>query len=126
MIAGLEHNSIILTPNLLMENVGLLQSPNVYKSCPKMNSLEKWIILTPLQKLHYNVGDLGKIIVATSFECLPKVQKLPNLVTLAFYYLFYETWREAYRPIISMLWIRSSRVLMVIKLESLRLEIWSQ
>ena len=76
MIAGLEHNSIILTPNLLMENVSLLQSPNVYKSCPKMNSLEKWIILTPLQKLHYNVGDLGKIIVATSFECLPKVQKI--------------------------------------------------
>ena len=23
-----------------------------------------------------NVGDLGKIIVATGFECLPKVQKI--------------------------------------------------
>ena len=29
-----------------------------------------------------NVCDLGKIIVATSFEWLPKVQKSPNLVTL--------------------------------------------
>ena len=33
--------------------------PNVYKSCPKMISLEKWKILTPLQKLPKNVGDLG-------------------------------------------------------------------
>ena len=39
-----------------------------------MNSLEKWMILTALQKLPNNVGDLGKIIVATSFEWLPKVQ----------------------------------------------------
>ena len=41
-----------------------------------MNSLEKWIFLTPLQKLPNNEGDLGKIIVATSFEWLPKVQKI--------------------------------------------------
>ena len=34
------------------------------------------MILTPLQKLPYNVGDLGKIIVTASFECLPKVQKI--------------------------------------------------
>ena len=40
------------------------------------------MILTPLQKLPNNVGDLVKIIVATRFEWLPKVQKLPNLVTL--------------------------------------------
>ena len=50
--------------------------PNVYKSCPKMIPLEKWIILTPSQKLPYNEGNLGKIIVATSFECLPKKQKI--------------------------------------------------
>ena len=31
--------------------------------------------LIPLQKVPNNVGDLGKIIFATSFECLPKVQK---------------------------------------------------
>ena len=34
------------------------------------------MILTPLQKLPKNVGDLGKIIVATGFELLPKVQKI--------------------------------------------------
>ena len=33
-----------------------------------MISLEKWKILTPLQKLPKNVGDLGKIIIATGFE----------------------------------------------------------
>ena len=35
------------------------KSPNVYKSCPKMISLEKLKILTHLQKLSKNVGDLG-------------------------------------------------------------------
>ena len=34
------------------------------------------MFLTPLQKLPKNVGDLGKIIVATSFEWLHKVQKI--------------------------------------------------
>ena len=48
--------------------------PNVYKSCPKMISLEKLKILTPLQKLPNNVGDLGKLIAAKGFEKLPKVQ----------------------------------------------------
>ena len=33
------------------------------------------MILTPLQKLPNNAGDLGKIIVATCFEWLPEVQK---------------------------------------------------
>ena len=36
------------------------KSPNVYKNCPKMISLEKLKILTPVQKLLKNVGDLGK------------------------------------------------------------------
>ena len=36
--------------------------------------LEKWKILTPLQKLLKNLVDLGKLIVATGFEKLPKVQ----------------------------------------------------
>ena len=31
-------------------------------------------ILTPLQKLPKNVGDLGKLIVAKGFEKFPKVQ----------------------------------------------------
>ena len=47
-----------------------------------MISLEKLKILTPLQKLFNNVGNLGKIIVVTGFEWLPKMQKMPNLVTL--------------------------------------------
>ena len=34
------------------------------------------MILTPLQKLPNNVGDLGNLIVATSFELLNKVQKI--------------------------------------------------
>ena len=46
-----------------------------------MISLEKWMILTPLQKLPNNMGNLGKIIVAASFELLPKWKKSPNLVT---------------------------------------------
>ena len=41
-----------------------------------MIPLEKWKILTHLQKLHKNVVDLGKMIVATGFEKLPKVQKI--------------------------------------------------
>ena len=39
-----------------------------------MISLEKWMILTPLQELPKNVGDLGKLIIAKGFEWLPKVQ----------------------------------------------------
>ena len=39
-----------------------------------MISLEKWEILTPLQKLPKIVWDLGKLIVAKGFENLPKVQ----------------------------------------------------
>ena len=50
------------------------KSPNVYKSCPKMISLVKLKILTPLQKLPKNVGELGILIVAKGFEKLPKIQ----------------------------------------------------
>ena len=39
-----------------------------------MISLEKFKILTPLQKLPKNVGDLDKLIVAKGFKKLPKVQ----------------------------------------------------
>ena len=38
-----------------------------------MISVEKLKILTPLQKLPKNVGNLGKLIVTTGFEKLPKV-----------------------------------------------------
>ena len=39
-----------------------------------MISLEKLNILTPLQKLPENVGDLDKLIVAKGCKKLPKVQ----------------------------------------------------
>ena len=41
-----------------------------------MVSLEKWIILTPLQNLHKNGEDWGKLIVAKGFKRLPKVQNI--------------------------------------------------
>ena len=47
-----------------------------------MISLEKWLILTPLQKMPKNVVDLGKLIVAKGFKSCPKLNKSPNLVTL--------------------------------------------
>ena len=65
------------------------KSPNVYKSCPKMISPVKWKILTPLQNLPRNVGDLGKLISTKGFKKLPKVQKSPNLVSLP---TTYATW----------------------------------
>ena len=37
------------------------------------------MILTPLQKLPNNVGDLGKIIVSTGFEWLPKVENIAQI-----------------------------------------------
>ena len=39
-----------------------------------MVSLEKCMILTPLQKLPKNCGNWGKLIVANGFKKLPKVQ----------------------------------------------------
>ena len=39
-----------------------------------MISLEKLKIITPLQKLPKNVGDLGKLIVAKGFKNLPEDQ----------------------------------------------------
>ena len=65
------------------DSVTSKKSPNGYKSCPKMTSLEKLKILTSLQKLPENVGDLDKLIVAKGFESCPKSNKSPNLVTLS-------------------------------------------
>ena len=41
-----------------------------------MISLEKLKILTPLQKLPKNEGDLGTLIVAKGFKKLPKVPRI--------------------------------------------------
>ena len=49
------------------------KSPNVYKSCPKWFYHKNERFWTPLQKLSENIGNLGKIIVATGFDKLPKV-----------------------------------------------------
>ena len=56
----------------------------------QMISLKKSQILTPLQKLPKNKGDLDKLIVAKGFKNVPKSNKLPNLVTLqsSFTFLF--------------------------------------
>ena len=47
-----------------------------------MISLEKWLILTPLQKLSKNVGDLGNWLLPKALKTCPKSKKSPNLVTL--------------------------------------------
>ena len=41
-----------------------------------MISVEKFKILTPLQKLPKNVEDSGKLIVAKGLKKLPKVKKI--------------------------------------------------
>ena len=41
-----------------------------------MVSLEKWILLTPLQKLTKNGEDWDKLIVTKGFKKLPKVQNI--------------------------------------------------
>ena len=48
----------------------------------KIVSHEKWKILTHLQNMPKNVGDLGTLIVAKGFKKCPKSKNLPNLVTL--------------------------------------------
>ena len=68
---------------------GFKKLPNVYKSCPKMISLEKLKILTPLQKLPKNVTDLGKLVVAKGFKKLPKVQKVAQSGHTARFQSFY-------------------------------------
>ena len=50
------HNMLSRLPT---RSVTSKKSPNVFKSCPKMISLEKLRILITLQKLPKNVGDLG-------------------------------------------------------------------
>ena len=68
------YNETCFTLCAPQEQCDQIKSPNVYKSYPKIMSLEKLDILTPFQKLPKYVGDLGKLIVAKGFEKLPKVQ----------------------------------------------------
>ena len=55
-----------------------------------MISLEKWYILTPLQRLPKNVRDLGKLIVAKGFKKLPKVQKIAQSGHTAYFQVKYQ------------------------------------
>ena len=64
------------------DSVTSKKSPNLYKSCPKIISLEKLKIMALLQKLPKNAGYLGKLIVAKGFKSCPMSNKSPNLVTL--------------------------------------------
>ena len=52
-----------------------------------MISLEKLKILASLQKLHKNVGDLGKIFVKKALKNCLKSNKSPNLVTLLMHFM---------------------------------------
>ena len=63
---------------LVRASVTSKKSPNVYNSWPKM-------ILTPLQKLPKNVGDLCKLIVAKCFEKLHQVQYHKVTIERSFY-----------------------------------------
>ena len=78
----LDHNNVWVNRPSIGLSVTRKKLPNVYKSCPKIISREKLKILTPLQKLPKNVGDLGKISVAKGLKSCPKSNKLPILVTL--------------------------------------------
>ena len=58
------------------------KSPNAYKSCQKMISLEKWKISTPLQKLLIMWAIWKKYLMQQALKSCPKCNKLPHLVTL--------------------------------------------
>ena len=67
-------NECSLPGTSFLSSVTRKNSPNVYKNCPKMMTLEKWKNWTPLQKMPKNVVDMDKVIVAKCFKNLPKVQ----------------------------------------------------
>ena len=61
LVAHHRYKSYIIFP---IGSVTSKKLQNVHKTWPKMISLEKLKILTHLQKLPKNVGDLGKLIGA--------------------------------------------------------------
>ena len=64
----------LLRVRITRTSVTSKKSPNVYKSCTKMISLEDGKISTPLPKLPNYEVNLGNIIVAIGFKKLPKLQ----------------------------------------------------
>ena len=71
---GVTNQWILASAKSMQASVRPEKFANVYKSGPKMISLEKLKIWTPLQKLPKNVGVLGKKIIAKGFEKCPKFQ----------------------------------------------------
>ena len=58
----------------VMNSVTSKKSPNVYKKLPKNDFTTKMKVFEGFIKIAQNVGNLDKIIIATGFEKLPKVQ----------------------------------------------------
>ena len=56
--------------------------PKSMKSCPKMISLEKWKILTPLKNCHNMFVIWAQYLLPPALKSYPKWDKSPNLVTL--------------------------------------------
>ena len=71
----------------LLISVTNKKSPNVYKNCPKMISLEKWNILTRLRELPKMWAIWAKFMLPQASKSCPKCNKSPNLVTLLLTYL---------------------------------------
>ena len=65
-----------------------------------MISLEKLKILTPLQKLPKNVGDLSKLIIAKGFKKLPKLllPTYPHIPNYQPYVFPYSNWHLPIYP----------------------------
>ena len=60
----------------VMNSVTSKKSPNVYKKLPKNDFPRKMKVFEAFTKIAKNVGNLGKIIIATGFKKLPKVQEI--------------------------------------------------
>ena len=58
----------------LSSSVTSKKQPNVYKKLAKNDFTRKMIAFDTYKKLPKNVRDLGKLIVATGFDKLTKVQ----------------------------------------------------
>ena len=76
-----EENWFIFTIGLLT-SVTRKKSPKVYKSCPKMISLEKLENLTPLQICLKMWEIWANYLLPRAIKSCPKSNKSPNLVTL--------------------------------------------
>ena len=86
-----------------------------------MISLEKWMILAPLQKLPKNVKDLGKLIVQKGIKKLPKVQKIANYGHTA-----HDCHWCLFRPQLLEIWPKHFKYESIEWIELLYLEFWNE